>query len=161
LFDGDFADGIHVACVAAVVKDDDRLRLRPERSSQVVGVEVQVFVAPHVAEDRRGAGIGDRVRRCDEVERGQHDLVTGPATDREQREVDRRRPIGDRERVLDPEEVRVRAFELGDARPHAPPARVERLRDRVPELRVDADVGKRYGPTCRLVAAQRAGVMDL
>ena len=71
-----------------------------DRGLEVGGVEVQVVGAGDVAEDRRRPRVPDRVRRGDEVERREDDLVARAAARGEQREVQRRGAVGDRERVL-------------------------------------------------------------
>ena len=59
-----------------------------------------------VAEHRRRRRCaGSSLAAATKFSDGQDDLVARPATHREQRQVERRRPVGDRERVLGPDEL--------------------------------------------------------
>ena len=127
------------------MQHDDGLRLRVPPRLQVGRVEVQVVVAEDVAEDRRRAGVRDRVRRGDEVERGQNDLVARAAADGEEREVQRRSPVGDRERVRHAKNSAKRARTRRRAGPcSTSPSRA--LGHGRAQLVVDADVRERHEP---------------
>ena len=81
-----------------------------DRGLEVLGADVEVVLAADIAEDRCGAGMHDRVRRRDEVERRHKHLVSGAAAGGEQREVERGRAVRDRQGVTCPgEAARTRA----------------------------------------------------
>jgi len=140
---GQRQDGVHVARMAAVVQDEDRLRPLRESCLHVRRVEVEVVRACDVAEDGRGSGVHDRVRRRDEVQRREDDLVSVPAAGGEQGEVEGGGAVRDGDRVACAGELGERLLELLDARAHAPPARTHDCEHVVDELLADGDVGER------------------
>ena len=133
--------------MAAVVQDEDRLRPLGESRLHVGRVEVEVVRACDVAEDGRGSGVHDRVRRRDEVQRREDDLVSLPAAGGEQGEVEGGGAVRDGDRVACAGELGERLLELLDARAHAPPARTHDCEHVVDELLADGDVGERHLPT--------------
>jgi hypothetical protein len=143
---GDGQHTIEVAGVPAVVEQDHRLRTRPERGLEIGRVEVEIVGAEDVAEDRCRADRRDGVRRSDEVERRQDDLVARTTAEREQREVQGGRAVRDGECMPRSGELCERLLEPLDTRPHAPPAGRKRLAAGLQELCVDPDVGQRHAP---------------
>ncbi len=96
----DLVERGHVAGETGVMQDNHRLRLLRNRRLHICRIEVQFLGADDVAENRLGAGVLDRVRRGDEVQRRNHHLVAGPATDGQQGQVQRRGAVGDGDGVL-------------------------------------------------------------
>src|SRR6185312_9811320 len=96
---GDVEDLVHATWVAAVVHDHDRLGRRAYRRLDIARIEGQVVLSADVAEDGRGADVADGIGPRDEVEGWDDDLVPWAAPDREERQVERGRPVGDRDRM--------------------------------------------------------------
>ena len=128
------------------MEQDHGLRARPERSLEIGWIEVEIAGAEDVAEDRRRADRRDGVRRSDEVERWQDDLVARTAAEREERKVERGGAVRDGESMTRSGELSKRLLEPLDARPHTPPTGGKRLAAGLEELRVHADVGQRHAP---------------
>jgi len=143
---GELDDRLHPAGMAAVVEHDDRPRRRRDRSLDVLDVQIQVVRALDVAEDGRRADVDDGVRRGDEVQRRDDDLVARGATDGKKRHVQRRSAVRDCEGVLRVAELCERRLELHHARPHAPPAGADSFGDRLLDLLVDDEVRERPPP---------------
>ena len=134
----------------------------PIARREVADVEVEVVGADDVAEDRRRSDADDRVRRRDEVQRRQNDLVAGPAARREQREMKRGSPVGDRERVRHAQNAAKPASNSATRGPmlHQPDASTSRAA--VEQLVVDPDVGEGNAPwSARVTAARRLSLPSL
>ena len=142
----DLVERGHVAGETGVMQDNHRLRLLRNRRLHICRIEVQFLGADDVAENRLGAGVLDRVRRGDEVQRRNHHLVAGPATDGQQGQVQRRGAVGDGDGVLGTAERCELALELLHPRPHAPPTGANDGKHCLDELVVDGHVGERYMP---------------
>ena len=114
--------------IAAVMQRHDRLRAWGNSGLDIGGVHVELRVPEDVAEDRRRAGVHDRVRRRDEVQRRHDDLVAGAAADGQEREVKRGRAVRDREGVARAAEVGELTLERLDPGPmlHHPERSVSR-----------------------------------
>ena len=138
-------DRVEVGRLAGEVDGQDRLRPRPDESSDLLGIDVEVRVA-NVREDRRGAGVDDDVRRRGPRDRRRDHLVARPDAKRQQRQVHRGGARGDRHRVLRARVFGESPLQLGRPRPGGQPARAQRLRDRcdllLPERgRLEAEEG--------------------
>ena len=157
---GDRRNRCQVARKTAVVNDDDCLRSLADCSSDVLGVEIEVDFACDVTEDRGRAGVFDRIRSGDEVERGDDDLVSRTASRRKQGEVKRGRAVRNGEGVPSATELGELALERCNARPHTPPARRDCFADDSSHLVGDDDVGQRHTP-CALDHMKTPCFLDL
>ena len=121
-----------------------------DRGLEIRRVEVQVVLTHDVAEHRQCADASHGVRGCDEVERRENDLVTRPATDGEQCEVQCSCAVRHGKRMSGPDDLPERVLQLGNARAHAPPARCDRVSARGEQLVIDQDVRQWDAPGDRL-----------
>jgi hypothetical protein len=109
---GDRIDRIEVGRTAVEVDRHDRARASGDRGFDPCRVEVR-SLGKDVREDRRRAGVGDRLRGRDEGVRGGDDLVARPDPGREEREVQRARPGVERDAVPGSRELGELALERG------------------------------------------------
>ena len=129
------------------MEQEHSLRGRSDGRLEVSGVEVQVVGTDDVAEDGRRARVPDGVRRGDEVERRQDDLVARPAAGGEERQVQGGSAVCDRKGVCRVGQLGEGRLELPDPRAHAPPTRVDDLVDEGTELVVDEHVDQGHDPS--------------
>src|SRR5436190_3792511 len=142
----EIGDLVHAAGMTAVVHHQDRTRLRRDRRLEVRRIDREILRPDDVAEDRRRAGVSDRVGGCDEVQRGKKNLVAGPQAEREQSEVKSGRAVRDGKGAFRSAQLRKSALELRNARAHAPPSGADDVGDRFLELSIDEHVGERDNP---------------
>jgi hypothetical protein len=113
----------------ALVLEQRREPLRIELTVPRLGID----------EDRMGAHVADGERRGDEAQRRNDDLVPGPDSGHEEREMQCRGPAGHAHGMADPEQAPHLRFEPLDERAICDPARSQAFVDESPlEL---ADVG--------------------
>ena len=111
------------------VHREHRSRPRRDRRGDVVGAgEERLRVDVH--EHGAAATELDGVRRGRERVRGHDHLVARPDPEREHREVERRRPRRDRDRVRRPDRLGDRTLERGDLRAHRQLAGRQHVGDR-------------------------------
>ena len=139
-------DLVHPAGMPAVVHDDDRARPGPDRCFEVDRTDVQVVDAGNVTEDRIRAGVTNRVRGGNEIERREEHLVTRAAASGEQREMQGRGAVRDGKRMPHATEARELELELANPRPHSPPAGPKRCCHGLFDLVVDEDIRQRDDP---------------
>ena len=121
-------DRVEIGRLPVQVDGHDRLRSRSDELGDAFGVDVQVGVA-NVREHRRRARVDDHVRRRRPRQRGRDHLVAGPDPEGDQREVHRRRPRGDGQRVLRADVPCEPPLELLGPRTGRQPARPDRVGD--------------------------------
>ena len=146
---GELPQLVHLAREAAVVESDDRLGRGADGGARRPSGSRFRSSPPPMSQNTGVAPVcRTTLAAATKFSDGSTTSSPGPQPDREQRQVERRRPVGDRERVLGADELREGGFELGDPGAHAPPAGEDRLPDRGLELRVDHEVREWDLPGC-------------
>ena len=140
------AQGEHVGRIAAEVHGHDRLRSGRDPARCVLGVDVEVLRAAHVAEHGLGADVARGTGAGHERERRHDHLV--PRTDPrcQAGEVQGGGPAGDRDGVGCAHPVGERRLERLRARPHRQPPGLQAVEHRPHILLGHRDVGQRHAP---------------
>ena len=145
----------HVGGVAAEVHRDDRPRARRDAARDVLGVDVEVVRAAHVAQHRLGADVAGGAGARHERERGHDHLVARADAGRQAGEVQRGGAAGDRHRVGRADVVGERLLEGLRARAHRQPAGLQAVEHGLHVLLGDRDVGERHAPVAHRRAPPR------
>ena len=131
---------------AAVVEHHDRLRPWRDRSLDVVRVEIEVVRPEDVAEDRRRAGVANRVRHRDEGQRGEITSSPGPTPAARSARCSAAVPLLTAIACRAPVNAGEPILELRHPGPGAPPPGADRVRRGLASSVVSDDVGERHDP---------------
>ncbi len=136
---GDFADRVHVGRAAVQMNGQDRASSRRDGALDELRIEI-AGRGIDIDEDGHGAAISDRFGRGEKrVRRGDH-FIVGLNAERQQSQMERRRPAAERDAM--PGAAEIREFPLESLDFRAQHERrvladaVERRQDFVPQLRV-------------------------
>ncbi len=136
----------HIGGIAAEVHRDDRAGTRGDPAGHVVGIDVEVPRAAHIAQDRLSADVARGARASDEREAGHDHLVAGPDPCCKQRQVQRGRAVGHGHCVRTADIVGKRVLEGLCARTHRQPSRGQAVEHGLHILLGHRDVGQRDAP---------------
>ena len=148
----------NIGRIAAEVDRHDRAGTRGDPARGVLGINVEVVRAAHVAEHRLGAHVAGRAGARDERERGHDHLVAGADARRQAREVQRRRAARDGHRMRRADELAKRLLERFRARAHRQPTGLQAVEHRLHVLLGNRDLGQRYAPVAHRAIASASAV---